>query len=114
MSDCLFCDIIKGDVKGDIVYQSDSVVAFNDINPKAPVHILIVPQKHISMLSELKQEDEAVMGEIIYIAARLASENNISQDGYRIVVNCGASAGQSVYHLHFHLLGGRSFQWPPG
>jgi|TARA_B100000315_G_C14496927_1_gene550471 histidine triad (HIT) family protein len=114
MNDCLFCGIINGEVKGDIVFRNDSVVAFKDINPKAPVHLLIVPRKHIATLSEMEDEDAGRMGEVIQVAAELAKENEISQDGYRVVVNCGAAAGQSVYHLHFHLLGGRSFKWPPG
>ena len=114
MNDCLFCGIINGEVKGDIVFRNDSVVAFKDIKPKAPVHLLIVPRKHIATLSEMEDEDAGRMGEVIQVAAELAKENEISQDGYRVVVNCGAAAGQSVYHLHFHLLGGRSFKWPPG
>ncbi len=114
MSDCLFCGIIKGDIKGDIVYQDDSVVAFRDINPKAPVHFLIVPRKHISTLLDVEQADKALVGDIIDVAAKLARDQGISEDGFRVVVNCGPGAGQSVYHIHFHLLGGRAFTWPPG
>lgn len=114
MSDCLFCGIIKGDIKGDIVYQDDSVVAFRDINPKAPVHIQIVPRKHIATLLDLEEADKALIGEIFYVAAQLARDQGVSKDGFRVVANCGPGAGQSVYHIHFHLLGGRSFAWPPG
>lgn len=114
MSDCLFCGIIKGDVKGDIVYQDESVVAFKDINPKAPVHILIVPRKHVATLLDLEQEDKGLIGDVFCVASRLAENQGIAEDGFRVVVNCGAGAGQSVFHIHFHLLGGRSLTWPPG
>ena len=114
MNSCLFCGILKGAVKGDIVYQDESVVAFRDINPKAPIHILIVPRKHIATLLDLEQGDKGLMGDIFYAANRLAREQGVSEDGFRVVLNCGAGAGQSVYHIHFHLLGGRPFTWPPG
>lgn len=114
MSDCLFCGIIKGDIKGDIVYQDESVVAFKDINPKAPVHILIVPRKHVATLLDLKQADKGLVGDVFCVASQLAKEQGIAEDGFRVVVNCGAGAGQSVFHIHFHLLGGRSLTWPPG
>ncbi|MGH7773218.1 MAG: histidine triad nucleotide-binding protein [Candidatus Binatia bacterium] len=114
MSACLFCSIIKGEIKGDIVYQDDTVVAFRDINPKAPVHLLIVPRKHISTLLEVEKGDKGLIGDIFYVAAQLARNQGISKDGFRVVVNCGPGAGQSVYHIHFHLLGGRPFTWPPG
>ena len=114
MNSCLFCSIIKGDIKGDIASQDESVVAFRDINPMAPVHILIVPRKHIATLLDLEQEDKKLMGDIFYAAARLAKDKGISEDGFRVVLNCGPGAGQSVYHIHFHLLGGRPLTWPPG
>jgi histidine triad (HIT) family protein len=114
MKDCLFCGIVKGAIKGDIVYQNDFVVAFRDISPKAPVHIQIVPRKHISTLLDVKQEDKVLMGDILDVATKLARDQGISKDGFRVVVNCGPGAGQSVFHIHFHLLGGRSFSWPPG
>lgn len=114
MNSCLFCSIIKGDIKGDIVYQDESIVAFRDINPKAPVHILIVPRKHIATLLDLEQGDKKLMGDIFYAAARLAKDKGISEDGFRVVLNCGPGAGQSVYHIHIHLLGGRPLTWPPG
>lgn len=114
MSDCLFCGVIKGDVKGSIVYQDNSVVAFKDINPKAPVHLLIVPRKHIATLLDLQQEDKSLIGDIFSVANQLAKDQGIARDGFRVVVNCGAGAGQSVFHIHFHLLGGRPMTWPPG
>ncbi len=114
MSDCLFCGVIKGDVKGSIVYQDNSVVAFKDINPKAPVHLLIVPRKHIVTLLDLQQEDKSLIGDIFSVANQLAKDQGIAKDGFRVVVNCGAGAGQSVFHIHFHLLGGRPMTWPPG
>jgi histidine triad (HIT) family protein len=114
MSDCLFCGIVEGNIKGEIVYRDNSIVAFKDINPKAPVHILIVPTKHIATLLDLREEDKEIAGEIFAVANRLAEQQGISQDGFRVVANCGAGAGQTVFHIHFHLLGGRSLSWPPG
>jgi histidine triad (HIT) family protein len=114
MSDCLFCGIVEGKIKGEIVYRDNSIVAFKDINPKAPVHILIVPTKHIATLLDLQEEDKEIVGEIFAVANRLAEQQGISKDGFRVVANCGAGAGQTVFHIHFHLLGGRSLSWPPG
>ena len=114
MGDCLFCGIIKGDIKGDIVYQDSSVVAFRDINPKAPVHLLIVPRKHLSTLLDVGEEDKELIGDMMTVSTKLAKDQGISEDGFRVVVNCGAGAGQSVFHIHFHLLGGRPLTWPPG
>ena len=114
MSDCLFCGIIEGKIKGELVYQDDSVVAFKDIGPKAPVHILIVPRKHIPTLLDLEPSDGPLVGEIFRVAAKLAAEQGIAEKGFRVVVNSGADAGQTVFHLHYHLLGGRHLSWPPG
>jgi histidine triad (HIT) family protein len=114
MSDCLFCGIVEGKIKGEIVYRDNSIVAFKDINPKAPVHILIVPTKHIATLLDLQEEDKKIFGEIFAVANRLAEQQGISKGGFRVVANCGAGAGQTVFHIHFHLLGGRSLSWPPG
>jgi histidine triad (HIT) family protein len=114
MSDCLFCGIIDGKIKGEIVYQNDAVVAFNDIRPQAPVHILIVPRKHIPSLLDLGPEDGPVVESIFDAAARIARQREIADSGFRVVVNCGADAGQTVFHLHYHLLGGRHLRWPPG
>jgi len=114
VSECLFCGIVKGDIKGNLVYQDNSVVAFKDINPKAPVHLLIVPRKHIATLLDLQQEDTSLIGDVFNAANQLARDQVIAKYCFCFVVNCGAGAGQSVFHLHFHLLGGRPMVWPPG
>jgi len=114
MNECLFCAIVEGSVKAQIVYQDDQVLAFKDIAPKAPVHILIIPRKHLAGVSNVTDQDRAVIGRIFEIAAQLARQQGIADSGYRIVVNSGADAGQSVLHLHYHLLGGRRMSWPPG
>lgn len=97
-----------------MVYQDSSVVAFRDINPKAPVHILIVTRKHIATLLDLEPGDRELVGDVFAAASRIAREQGIAENGFRVVANCGPGAGQSVYHIHFHLLGGRHFSWPPG
>ena len=114
MNGCLFCAVIAGKAKGAIVYRDDSVVAFRDILPRAPVHILIVPVKHIASVLDLDSSDSAVVGDIFRVAAKLAQDEGIATTGFRVVVNCGRDAGQSVFHLHYHLLGGRVMGWPPG
>ncbi len=114
MADCLFCSIVNGKIKGEIVYQDDAVLAFKDVRPAAPVHVLIVPRKHIESVSSLQPEDFPVIGAIFIAAAKLAKDLGIAESGYRVVVNDGADAGQSVFHLHYHLLGGRPMRWPPG
>ena len=114
MSDCLFCGIVEGTIKANIVYQNDLVVAFNDIGPKAPVHVLIIPRKHIVGVLDITADDGAVIAEIFQVAARLAREFGIADSGFRVVVNSGPDSGQSVFHLHYHLLGGRQMSWPPG
>jgi histidine triad (HIT) family protein len=114
MSDCLFCGIVEGTIKANIVYQNDLVVAFNDIGPKAPVHVLIIPRKHIVGVLDVMLDDGAVIAEIFQVAARLAREFGIADSGFRVVVNSGPDSGQSVFHLHYHLLGGRQMSWPPG
>jgi histidine triad (HIT) family protein len=114
MSDCLFCGIVEGQVKGDVLYRDESVVAFRDIRPRAPVHILIVPRKHVASILDLEVNDQIAIGQIFVVIAKLAREQGIAESGFRVVVNSGADAGQTVFHLHFHLLGGRHFDWPPG
>ena len=114
MSDCLFCKIDRGDVPAEKVYEDDRVFAVKDINPQAPVHLLIIPKKHFSTVLEIQKEDHELIGSIYSIANQLAKNNGLDQTGFRVVVNCGAEAGQSVFHIHYHLLGGRSFKWPPG
>jgi histidine triad (HIT) family protein len=111
----IFSKIINKEIPADIVYESDSILAFKDINPQAPVHILIIPKIEIPKVTELKgKEHAALLGEMIDAANKLAMEMNIDEDGFRLVFNCGDNGGQEVYHLHMHLLGGRRMKWPPG
>jgi len=111
---CLFCNIIDGKLPADIVYQDDEVLAFRDINPVAPTHILCIPRKHISTSNEFTTEDEAVAGKLLLTASKLAKQLGFAEDGYRLVMNCNGHAGQTVFHIHLHLLGGRHMRWPPG
>jgi histidine triad (HIT) family protein len=114
MSDCLFCKIIHREIPGSIVYEDDRVVAFDDINPRAPTHVLIVPKRHITSLNDLSVEDDQLVGELVRRAAAIAKERGISAGGFRTVFNTNRDAGQTVFHIHLHLLGGRIMQWPPG
>jgi histidine triad (HIT) family protein len=114
MSQCLFCRIVAGEIPGSIVHQDDEVVAFRDINPQAPLHALIVPRRHIATLNDLTPADDALVGRMMRTAASLAKAAGHAETGYRTVFNCNSGAGQSVYHIHLHVLGGRSFHWPPG
>jgi len=112
--DCLFCKIVAGDIPADIIYESDSTIAFRDINPKAPTHVLIIPRRHFSTTNHLTDEDRETVGDLVLTATKIAAEEGIAADGYRVVMNCNAAAGQSVFHIHLHLLGGRTMKWPPG
>jgi len=112
--ECVFCAIIGGQLPGEFLYQDDAVVAIKDVNPQAPVHLLIIPRRHIPTLLDLDPADEGLMGHICNVATQVATEQQISAEGFRLVVNCGLGAGQSVFHIHFHLMGGRTLHWPPG
>jgi histidine triad (HIT) family protein len=114
MTDCLFCKIVAGQIPGAIVYQDDRLIAFKDINPQAPMHVLIVPRRHIASLNALRPEDDGLVGEMVRRAAALAAEQGYAERGYRTVFNCNADAGQTVFHIHLHVLGGRTLTWPPG
>ncbi|MBU1699309.1 MAG: histidine triad nucleotide-binding protein [Candidatus Eisenbacteria bacterium] len=114
MKDCLFCRIIAGEIPADKVYEDDLIIAFRDVNPQAPTHILLIPKEHIATVNDLQKDHAELIGHIHLQARALAASEGIDELGYRIVVNCLADAGQSVFHLHFHLLGGRSMKWPPG
>lgn len=114
MDDCLFCKIADGRIPGKIVYQDEDVVAFEDINPQAPHHVLFIPRRHVASMAELAPEDSDVLSKLFAAAAHVASGFGLTERGYRFVTNVGPDAGQSVQHLHFHLLGGRRFSWPPG
>ncbi len=111
--DCIFCKIAAGEIPSTKVYEDDTVVAFNDLDPQAPVHVLIIPKEHIASAAEINESNSAVVAHIFEVAAKIAAEKGL-KDGFRIVNNCGESAGQSVKHLHFHLMGGRDFGWPAG
>ena len=112
--DCLFCKIISGDIPADIVYESDSAIAFRDINPQAPTHVLVIPRKHIATINDLNESDKDTVGNLYLAAKEIAQGEGIADDGYRAVMNCNAGAGQTVFHIHLHVLGGRSLTWPPG
>ncbi|MGA9994334.1 MAG: histidine triad nucleotide-binding protein [Pyrinomonadaceae bacterium] len=112
--DCLFCSIVAGEIPAEIIYQDELSVALRDINPQAPTHVLVVPREHMESLDDASQRDEALLGHLLRVAARIANEQGLSENGYRTVINTGAGAGQSVFHLHLHVLGGRDLSWPPG
>ena len=114
MSDCLFCKLANGEIPTNYIYEDDKVVAFNDIEPQAPVHILIIPKEHIASALELDDANSGIVSHIFKVAAKIAREKGFADDGFRIVNNCGKDGGQTVGHLHFHLLAGRYLQWPPG
>ena len=114
MSDCLFCKIVSGDLDAEIVYENEDLVAFRDINPQAPTHLLIIPRLHISTLNELTPEHDRVLGAVVRCAGELAKSLGYAEDVYRTVFNCNEAAGQTVFHLHLHLLAGRHLAWPPG
>lgn len=114
MDECLFCNIIKKKIPAKIVYEDEDILAFSDINPVAPKHILFIPKKHISSLNELGESDAILTGKIILKMSEYAKQNNMAEKGYRFVSNIGKEAGQTVFHIHFHLLSGRIFNWPPG
>lgn len=114
MADCLFCKIVAGQIPATIVFQDDHVVAFKDITPRAPTHVLIVPRRHVASLNDLVADDDALVGEMVRAAAAIAREQGLADRGYRTVFNCNADAGQTVFHIHLHLLGGRTMAWPPG
>ncbi len=113
-TDCLFCTIAQGGIPADLVYSDPEVLAFRDIHPQAPTHILIIPRNHVASVSELDGSDAELMGKLFLVAKELAREEGISEDGYRMVINAGPAAGQTVFHIHLHLLGGRGMGWPPG
>lgn len=114
--DCLFCKIVEGQIPAQIAYEDEQVIAFHDLHPQAPTHILVIPKRHIATLNELTPDtaDSLLMGQLVYTATQLAKKLNLADDGYRLVTNCNTLAGQTIFHLHLHLLGGRSMQWPPG
>ena len=114
MDECLFCNIVNNNIPCDKLIENDSIIAFRDINPQAPTHILIIPKKHISTINDLKHDDSILIGEMFLIAKELAQVENINNSGFRMVFNCNEDGGQTVFHIHLHLLGGRKLSWPPG
>ena len=114
MENCLFCKIANGAIESEMVYSDEHLFAIKDINPQAPTHLLIIPKKHFATLMDIEDSDQKLMGSVCTVAKSLAKKNDLEISGFRLVVNCGSGAGQSVFHIHFHLLGGRPMKWPPG
>jgi histidine triad (HIT) family protein len=111
---CLFCRIIAGEIPGTFLYRDDRLVVLQDINPQAPLHALVIPRRHIATLNDLQADDDGLVGEMVRRAAILAREKGVAESGYRTVLNCNREAGQTVFHIHLHVLGGRPMAWPPG
>ncbi len=114
MSDCLFCKIVNGDINTELVYEDEDVVAFRDINPQAPHHYLCIPKKHVSTLNDISSNEVSLAGKLVAAAANIARQLGVDEDGYRVVMNCNANGGQTVFHIHLHFLAGRQMTWPPG
>jgi histidine triad (HIT) family protein len=113
-ANCLFCKIVAGTIKADIIHENDRVVSFRDINPQAPTHVLIIPRNHVATINDLGNSEADDVGQLFLAARHVARQEGVDESGYRVVMNCGQGAGQSVFHIHLHLLGGRSLHWPPG
>ena len=113
-NDCLFCKIVEKKIPADIVYESEDIIAFKDIEPKAPIHCLIIPKKHISTINDIDGSNSNIIGLMYEAVAQLARSFNVDKDGYRVVMNCNSNGGQTVYHIHLHFLAGRQLSWPPG
>jgi len=111
---CPFCRIVSGEIPSSKVFEDDELIAFNDINPQAPLHVLVIPRRHLATTNDLQAEDEALVGKLVRRAAAIAAENGYAERGYRTLLNCNAEAGQTVFHIHLHLLAGRRLGWPPG
>lgn len=113
-TNCLFCKIEAGDIPADIVHETSTTVAFRDMNPQASTHVLIIPRQHIATINDISAEDQTIIGSLFIAAADIAKQEGLADDGYRVVMNCNEAAGQTVFHVHLHLLGGRALGWPPG
>jgi len=111
---CLFCKILAGDIPADIIYESDTAIGFRDINPHAPTHVVIIPRKHIATINDIEPDDQQIVGSLFTAAREIAEKEGHADAGYRVAMNCNEAAGQTVFHIHLHLLAGRSFSWPPG
>ncbi len=114
MVNCIFCKIINKEIKSEFIYENENFIVFKDINPQAPIHLLIVPKRHIENINSIKEEELDILKNVFSIAKRVAQDLGVAESGYRIVVNTNKDAGQEVFHIHFHFLAGRKFQWPPG
>lgn len=114
MSDCLFCKILDGEIPCDKVYENEHVIAFRDVNPQAPTHVLVIPRSHISTVNNLTEDNKSIVGEMMLAAQHVAKLEGIDEAGYRLIMNCNEGAGQTVFHIHLHVLGGRALSWPPG
>ena len=114
MTDCLFCKMVSGEIQPDVVFEDDDVLAFRDVTPQAPVHVLVIPKSHIATTNELTPEHAGLVGKMVLAARQIAADEGIAEPGYRMVMNCNPEAGQSVYHIHLHMMGGRPMGWPPG
>jgi len=114
MQNCIFCRILNRELKGEFVYEDEDMACIKDIHPQAPTHLLLIPKKHIPTILDLNEEDEKLIGKMVLKAGEIAKQYNISKNGFRLVFNCNKDAGQTVYHIHLHLIGGRKFNWPPG
>jgi histidine triad (HIT) family protein len=114
MDDCLFCKIVNNEIPAELIFEDDRIVAFNDINPQAPIHVLIIPKEHFASLNDIPEEKKDILGHILLRARQIAQNLGIQENGYRIVLNTARDSGQEVFHIHFHLLGGRRMTWPPG
>ena len=114
MADCLFCKMVSGEILPDVVFEDDDVLAFRDVNPQAPLHVLVIPKIHISTVNDLTPEHAGLVGKMHLAARQIAADEGVAEPGYRMVMNCNAGAGQSVFHIHLHVLGGRPMRWPPG
>ena len=114
MSDCIFCKIVKGEIPSKKIYEDDKVIAFNDVNPQSPVHLLVIPKEHIPSMNHIDDNNYSIIGHIHLVISKIVKDMGLNDKGYRVVNNCGEDGGQTVDHIHFHVLGGRSFKWPPG
>ncbi len=114
MSDCIFCKIAGKQIPSKIVHEDDQAVAFDDVNPQAPTHVLVIPRRHVASIAELNEADTGLLGHLMLTGSKVAKQKGIAEDGYRLVVNTGRNGGQTVFHLHLHVLGGRPMHWPPG
>jgi len=114
MSDCIFCKIIAGEIPATVVHETDDVLAFRDLGPQAPTHVLVIPKRHIATINDMRDSDAELVGKLYLAAQKVAADEGISESGYRTVMNCNEGAGQTVFHMHLHVLGGRPMTWPPG